>query len=195
MLEAFIILERLKRDPAGMTNRRREVVMRYRTEHDATVKGGSISEDDTPKSILLKLKAQPNFRIADEGRHPFGNDDSLFGYCTFTVNPPVMLLHASALTSDKDRVKTPKKDHRIATELRCGDSKTTFARGVHPTYAKAVVDAKGMFGITDPCFIEKVRAQEDRIIILVLINGNRAFSESLRDQKWRLSQAELFLAK
>jgi hypothetical protein len=92
-------------------------------------------------------------------------DDNLFGYCTFAANPPLKLLHGSALTTRKSRVKTQKKDHRIAIELRCNDAKTTFARGVIPTHAKAVVDAKDHFGIMDPCYIEKVRAEEDRIII------------------------------
>jgi hypothetical protein len=36
---------------------------------------------------------------------------------------------------------------------------------MQPTYAKATADAISNFGITDPCFIEKVRAEDDRIII------------------------------
>jgi hypothetical protein len=121
-----------------MTNTRRKVMIRYHTELDATIKEILISEDDTPKSVLLKLKAQPNFFIADEGRHPFGNEDSMFGYCTFVANPPVQLLHQSALISRKARVQTPKKDHRFAIELRCGDEKTVSARGILLTYAKAL---------------------------------------------------------
>jgi hypothetical protein len=91
-----------------MTNRRTEVLMRYHTEHDRTIKEIPISEDDTPSSVLLKLREESNFHIADEGGHPFAADDNLFGYCTFASNPPLQLLHGSAL---------PKKDHRRRTPV------------------------------------------------------------------------------
>jgi hypothetical protein len=61
-----------------MTNRRKEVTLRYRTEHDAEIKEVHISENDTPHSVLLKLKAASNFHIADDGGHPFEMDDNLF---------------------------------------------------------------------------------------------------------------------
>jgi ribonuclease HI len=148
-----------------MTNRRKEVMMRYCTEHDRTIKEVSISEDDTPASVLLKLRAESNFHITDDKGRPFAMDDNLFGYCTSAANPPLKLLHGSALATKKTREPTKKKDNRIVTEIRCGDEKTTFARGLQPNYAKAVVDAKAHFGIADAVFIEKVRAEDDRIII------------------------------
>jgi hypothetical protein len=148
-----------------MSNMRRGVMMRYRTERDPSIKEIPISEDDTPSSVVLKLKAGSNFHITDDGDHPFAMDDNLFGYGTFAANPPLKLLHGSALLTRKTRAPTQKKDHRIATEIRLGDEKTTFARGVQPTYAKALSDAKTFFAKDEPCFIERVRAQEDRIII------------------------------
>jgi hypothetical protein len=63
--------------------------MRYRTEHDKTIKEVVISEDDTPQSVLLKIKAGYNFHLSDDKGHPFAMDDNLFGYCTFAANPPL----------------------------------------------------------------------------------------------------------
>jgi hypothetical protein len=148
-----------------MTNRRKEILLRYCTERDRTIKEVPISEDDTPQSVLLKLKAESNFHLTDEGGHPFAMDDWLFGYCSFAANPTLKLLHGSALMARKTRTKSVKKDNRIATELRFRDEKAVFARGVQPSYAKATADAISNFGITDPCFIERVRAEDDRIII------------------------------
>jgi hypothetical protein len=93
-----------------------------------------ISEDDTPHAVLLKLKAGANFHIADDSNRPFAMDDNLFGCCTFASNPPVKLLHHSALISTKTRVQTKKKDNRIALEVCLGDSRTTFARGIQASY-------------------------------------------------------------
>jgi hypothetical protein len=116
-----------------MTNKRKEVTMRYHTELDPTIKEVSITEDDTPKMILAKLSLKDNFFITDSNGNPFGNDDSLFGYCTLQENPPVQGLHGSALRTRKARVLTPKKDNRIKTEIRMGDERTVFARGVQTT--------------------------------------------------------------
>jgi hypothetical protein len=109
-----------------MTNRRREAMMRYCTEHDKEIKEVPISEDDMPASVLLKLNAGSNFHITDDKGRPFAMNDNLVGYCTFEANPPLKLLHGSALTTRKTREPTKKKDNRIVTEIRCGDEKTTF---------------------------------------------------------------------
>jgi hypothetical protein len=148
-----------------MTNRRKEIVMRYCTERDRTIKEVPISEDDTQQTVLLRIRPEANFHLADEGGHPFAMNDNLFGYCTFAANPPLRLLPGSALMTRKTRVPTPKKDNRIATEIRLGDEKTTFARGVQQNYVKALADAKDFFNITDPWHIERVRAEDDRIMI------------------------------
>jgi hypothetical protein len=140
-------------------------MLRYHTEHDRTIKEVPISEDDTPKPVLLRLKAESNFHLMDESGHPFAMDDYLFGYCTFAANSPLKVLHGSALMTRKTRKESPKKDNRIATEFRFRDEKAVFAREVQPTYAMATADAISFFGIRDPCFIERVRAEDDRIFI------------------------------
>jgi hypothetical protein len=92
-----------------MTNRRKEVSLRYSTELDPEIKEVKISEDDTPKMIVEKLGLKGSWFVADVTRHPFGENDSLFRYATFLGNAPVMILHASALASQKFRPLTPKK--------------------------------------------------------------------------------------
>jgi hypothetical protein len=147
-----------------MTDRRKEVLLRYCTEQDSSIREIPISEDDTPQSVLLKLRAEANSHLTDEGGHPFAMDDNLFGYVTFAANPPLKLLRASALMTRKTRISTKKKDNRTATEIRLGDENTVFIRGVQPNYTKVLVDAKDFFG-KDPIHIERVRAEDYRIIV------------------------------
>jgi hypothetical protein len=148
-----------------MTNRRKEVLMRYHTELDPTIKEVSFTEDDTPKMILAKLNLKDNFFITDSNGNPFGNDDSLFGYCTLRENPPVQVLHGSALRTRKARVLTPKKDNRVKTEIRMGDERTIFARGVQSTDAQALADGRVMFNLPETGQLERVRVEEDRTIV------------------------------
>jgi hypothetical protein len=148
-----------------MTDRGEEVTLRYQVRGETEIKKILINENDTPHSILLRLKAETNFHIADDGGHPFEMDDNLFGYCTFAANPPVKVLHGSALLSRKCRVRTPKKDNRIALEVRLGDDKTTFARGIQASYAKVLSDVKDYFSKPEPCHIACIRVEDDRIIL------------------------------
>jgi hypothetical protein len=82
-----------------MTNRRKEIPMRYSAGADRETKEIPISEDDTPRAILLRLKAASNFYLADADGRPFDMEDWIFGYCSFAVNPPLQLLHGSASTT------------------------------------------------------------------------------------------------
>jgi hypothetical protein len=95
---------------------------------------------------------------------PLGMEDYPFGYVSSVVNPPLQLLHGSALKG-KVRELTPRKDNRIAVETRFKDEKHTFIRGAHPTYAILLEDIIARCSITDPCHIERVRAIDDRIFV------------------------------
>jgi hypothetical protein len=148
-----------------MTNARKEATLRYTTEREPGIKEVQIGENDTPHSVLLKIKAPQNFHFTDDGGHLFALEDNLFGYCTVATNPPLKLLHGSALLTRKTRALTPKKDNRICVEVQIGDDKTTFARGLQKTYAKILKDVKEYWGKTDPVHILRVRAVDDRIIV------------------------------
>jgi hypothetical protein len=113
-----------------MTKKKKTVTMRYHTELDPSIKEILITEDDTPKMILAKLNLKGNFLITDSNGNPFANEDSLFGYGTFERNPPVQVLHGSALRTRKARELTKKKDNRIKTIIAMGDERMTFERGV-----------------------------------------------------------------
>jgi hypothetical protein len=80
------------RDKAGirvvMTNRRKEIPMRYSSGTDRAINEILISEADTVKVILLRLKAGSNFHLADVNGKPFGIDDCPFGYVSVAANPP-----------------------------------------------------------------------------------------------------------
>jgi predicted metalloprotease len=71
-----------------MTNRRKEIAMRYSSGEDRAIKEVMISEDDTARAILLRLKAGSNFHLADVNEKSFGADEHLFGYVPVAANPP-----------------------------------------------------------------------------------------------------------
>jgi ribonuclease HI len=71
-----------------MTNRRKEISMRCSSGADGEIKEVPISEDDTVKIILLRIKAGSNFHLADNNDKPFGVDDCPFGYVSTAANPP-----------------------------------------------------------------------------------------------------------
>jgi hypothetical protein len=175
-----------------MTNRRKEVLLRYHTELDQTIKEVSITEDDTPKMILMKLNLKDNYFITDHNGNPFGVDDSLFGYCTFQSNPPVQVLHGSALRTRKARVAIPKKDNRTATEIRLGDEHTSFARGVQTTYAKLLADGKEMFNRSENWQIERVRAEEDRIMVECAIDADASWFTEKACPPMKLTEDKIY---
>jgi hypothetical protein len=147
-----------------MTNRQKEITMRYSVETDREIKEVTITETDTVRVILSHLKAKSNFHLADVTGKPFGMEDFPFGYVSSAINPPLQLLHGSALKG-KVRDPTPRKDNRIAVETKFKDEKYTFIRGAHPTYAMILEDVISRCSISDPCHIERVRAEEDRIFV------------------------------
>jgi hypothetical protein len=148
-----------------MTNRKKEVIMRYHTELDPTIKELQISEDETPATALIKLKVGQNFHLVDQHRVLFAANDSLFGYCSVIENPPLELIHGSVPHSRKARELTKKKDGRIKLEIRYGGERAIFARGLQKTYAKVAADAKEYWSIADSVHISCVRAEDDRIIV------------------------------
>jgi hypothetical protein len=111
-----------------MTNRQKEITMRYSGEGDREIKDITITETDTVRVILSRLKAKSNFHLADVSGKPFAMEDFPFGYVSAAVNPPLQLLHGSALKG-KTRDPTPRKDNRIAVEVRIKDEKHAFIRG------------------------------------------------------------------
>jgi hypothetical protein len=139
--------------------------MRYSSGADGEIKETPITEDDTPRSVLLRLKAGSNFSIADSDGRPFAMEDSLFGYCSFAVNPPVQLLHGSALATKKTSNPSQRKDNHIALQVNFKEGKAVFQREAQPKYAKAMADAISNFSIAGPCHSERVRAEDDRILV------------------------------
>jgi hypothetical protein len=60
---------------------------------------------------------------------------------------------------------TPKRDNRMKNVVVLGDEKATFARELHLSYSKLVEDGREQFGKSEDWKIERVRADEDRIIL------------------------------
>jgi hypothetical protein len=157
------------RDSVGirlvMTNGKKTVQLRYHTGLDPSIKEVTIMEDDTPKIVLAKLNLKDNFFITDSNGNPFADEDSLFGYCTFERNPPVQVLHGSALRTRKTRELTKEKDNRTKTIIAMGDKGMTFERGVQTTYTQALREGCEANNLPETWQIERVREEEDRMIV------------------------------
>jgi hypothetical protein len=54
-----------------MTNRRKEIPMRYSCDPDGEIKEIPISEDDSVRIILSHIKAKSNLHLTDHGNRPF----------------------------------------------------------------------------------------------------------------------------
>jgi hypothetical protein len=113
-----------------MTNRRKEAVLRYQIGDEPEVLEMKVSEIDTPPQIILRSGKQGNFHVADQSGTPFAKDDNIFGYATNEINPPVKILHGSALRTRKPRLPTPKKDGRMKVETRFGGDVMSFDREI-----------------------------------------------------------------
>jgi hypothetical protein len=117
-----------------MTNSQKEIMMRYSSGPDKEINEIAISESDTIRVILMRLKAKENFHLTDESGRPFRMEDFPFGYVSIAPSQPLQLSHGSALKG-KARDPTPRRDRRIAVEVTFGkDKKLTFVRGAHKTY-------------------------------------------------------------
>jgi hypothetical protein len=157
-----------------MTNRRKEIPLRYSGEGDGEIKSILIGENDTVRVILAALKTKSNFHLTDHENHPFGLDDFPFGYVSVAVNPPLKLLHGSELKGKK-REPTPKRDNRMAIEVRFSDARAVYARntqGSPLSYAKLLSDAVSNHSIPGPCHIERVRAEDDRILVDIVLGDD-----------------------
>jgi hypothetical protein len=159
------------RDESGllivMTNSRKEIPLRYSSEADPEIKEIQIGEDDSVRVILTRLKAKSNFHLTDHASRPFGINDYPFGYVSASTNHPLKLLHGSALMG-KIRDPTPRKDNRVAVEVKVGDAKSVYARtgpGAPQGYSRLLSDMVIKHGITEACHIDKVRAENDRISV------------------------------
>jgi hypothetical protein len=71
-----------------MTNRRKEIQMRYSAGEDREIKEVTLGENDTSRIILSRLKAGSNFHLADSNGKPFAIEDCPFGYVSLASNPP-----------------------------------------------------------------------------------------------------------
>jgi ribonuclease HI len=148
-----------------MTNRRKEIPMRYSSGEDAEIKSIMIGEEDTVRVILLTLKAKSNFHLTDHASRPFGLDDCPFGYVSVSANPPLQLLHGSA-SMGKKREPTPKKDNQIAVEVKVGSAISVYPRSgpaAPQGYSRLLSDMMTKHGLTGPWHIAQVRAIDDRI--------------------------------
>jgi hypothetical protein len=147
-----------------MTNRKREVPLRYTLGRDAEVKEVLISETDTPRAVVSRLK-QDGFQIVDPAGNPFSQEDSLFGYATMRGALPVKILHGSAMRTTKARVKTPRQDNRAKVEIKFDHKRFEFARGLYPTYQKLLEECRKAEKLPYTWQIWAIRAEEDRIIV------------------------------
>jgi hypothetical protein len=150
-----------------MTNSRKEIQMRYSGEGDGEIKSLMIGENDTTRMILLALKAKSNFHLTDSENHPFALDDCPFGYISVPANPPLKFLHGS-VPLRKPREPTPKKDSRMAIEVKIGGAISVYSRS-NPTppqkYSGLLAEMISKQGLMGDWHIERVRAVEDRILI------------------------------
>jgi ribonuclease HI len=158
------------RDESGlvivMANRRKEATLRYSGERDAEILEISIGEDETTL-ILSRLKAKSNFHLTDHANRPFGLDDFLFGYVTTPGNPPLKLLHGS-VPMGKKREPTPKKDNRIAIEVKVGSAISVYSRSgpaAPQGYSRLLSDSVIKHSLVGSHCISSVRAVEDRILV------------------------------
>jgi hypothetical protein len=149
-----------------MTNKRKDVVLRYSFGNTTEVHEVLIGENDTPPQVTLKVGKQGNFYVVDPNGVPFGKDDSLFGYATTQEALPVQILHGSALRTLKTRALTPKKDNRIKVECRFGDEKQCFERSAYQSYKDLVEDNCRAHSLPDSWQIASVREEDDRIIVV-----------------------------
>jgi hypothetical protein len=137
---------------------------------DSEIKEVPISEDDTVRIILSRIKAKCNFHLTDVNNKPFGMDDYPFGYVSTAAKPPLKLLHGS-VPMGKKRDPTPRKDNRMAIEVRFNDVKAVYARnaqGSPMTYAQILSETAAAHSPTIPCRIERVRAEDDRISVEIV---------------------------
>jgi hypothetical protein len=148
-----------------MTNKKKEAIFRYHTELDRTIKEMRISEDDTPATIILKLKFGSNFHLVDSEGILFAPEDNMFGYCSRIGSPPVQVLHGSALHTRKTRQVSPKKDGRIGVEVRLEDNRMEYNRNDASSYARIFADVREDWNILGQVIPERTRAEEDRIIL------------------------------
>jgi hypothetical protein len=149
-----------------MTNKRKEVTLRYRVGDEEEVYERIVDEHDTPPQVIVRAGKQGNFYVTDLNGIPSAKEDRLFGYATFPGAPSVKILHGSALKTLETRPPTPKKDVRIRVELRFGDNVQSFERIVYQSYEDAVDDNHRAHGLPESWQIASVRAEEDRIIIV-----------------------------
>jgi hypothetical protein len=132
-----------------MTNKRKEVELRYMFEHDTEAKEVLISEDDTPKMITTKVGKKENFHVVDPRGNPSGQDDSLFGHATMSGALPVRIVHGSALRTNKTRVKSARKDNRAKMVIKSKEEKQEFDRPVYPTHRRSLEDCREAIGLPE----------------------------------------------
>jgi hypothetical protein len=132
--------------------------------------------------------------FGDSNGYPFGGNDSLFGYCTFEGNPPVKILHGSALTSAKFRTVTPKKDNRMKNIVVFEGERAVSAREMHRTYAKLVEDGREQFGKSEDWKIERIREDEDRIIVECAEGADQSWFSEKTCPPPRLSEDGIYQA-
>jgi hypothetical protein len=153
-----------------MTNRRKEIPMRYSCDPDGEIKEILISEDDSVRIILSRLKAKSNFHLTDHASRHFGADDYTFGYVSTPGNPPLKLLHGSSQMGKK-REPTPRKDNRQAIEVTYEGAKSVYSRsteGTPATYARLLADTVTKYSTAGACHIGNVRAEDDRIMVSIV---------------------------
>jgi hypothetical protein len=175
----------------GMTNRSKEVEMQYLEEGSGEIKTVPISETDTVRVILLRLKAKGNFHLTDAEGKPFKIENVPFGYVSNPATPPLKLLHGSALRG-KPREDTPRKDGRIAVEVNFEDDGSVYPRGIQATYTSILEHAVRDFGITTPTCFKNIRAEEDRIIIEIKLGDDASWFTEKACPPLKLSEDRIF---
>jgi hypothetical protein len=144
-----------------LTNRRKEVGLRYSLDDEPEIKEVVIYEDDTPGSVMSRPGKRDNYYVVDMNDKPFDRTDSLFGYATLKGAQPVRVKHRAKMST----MKTPRKDNREKVEVRFGDEKLEFERGVYKTHQWLVDEARSGNHLSESWKIVVVRAEEERIIV------------------------------
>jgi hypothetical protein len=120
--------------------------------------------------VIVKLRYEQNFWVADTNGHPFGDGDRLFG----TV--------------------TPKKDNRMRNLVIFGDEKAVFARELHRSYVKLVEEGRAQFGKSGDWKIERIHAEEDRIIVECAEGADSSWFSEKMCPPLRLSEDGIYQA-
>jgi hypothetical protein len=114
---------------------------------------------------LVRLVKRENYFVVDSNDRRFEVTDNLFVHVTMKGVQPVTTKHGAQMSSMKARVQLLLKDNREKVEIRFGDEKLEFEKGVYKTYRSLVTENREAFHLPVTWPIAAGRTVEDRIIM------------------------------